>query len=52
MGAIDGATISNMTLKLLRYSQFGANMMQVVTGPLDTKWTSPNLLFVGKKGES
>ena len=50
MGAIDGATISNM--KLLRYSQFGANMMQVVTGPLDTKWTSPNLLFVGKKGES
>jgi SAM-dependent methyltransferase len=49
MGTIDGASTSGPVLKLLRYGQVGMNLMQALTGPLDSRWSSPHLLFIGTK---
>lgn len=52
MAAVDEAPMSKAMLKLFRSSQVVANMMQSVTGPLDSRWTSPFLLYVGRKAQA
>ena len=49
MGAADETRVPPLILMLLRRSQMILNFLQLGTGPLNTRWTSPNLLYIGRK---
>ena len=51
MAAVDEAPMSKTTLKAFRISQMMANLVQAITGPLDSRWASSFLLYVGSKAQ-
>jgi SAM-dependent methyltransferase len=49
MGAFDENRVPPLLLTLLRRAQLLMNFLQFFTGPLNTRWSSPNLMFIGRK---
>lgn len=49
MGDIRPGAVPAGILSGLRKTQLGFNILQGLTGPFDSPWTSPNLVYVGRR---